>query len=130
MAVLDYGPAPFSSSYFSFDEWGNSWYDANKSPTNPDDELMCWAAAGSNALAWTNWGFPSSESFQNENDIFSYFVDHWKNVGGGAYGAWMWWFEGYNYPNVEVPGGGFWTPPYDLNDYYHLINPTTKLNMI
>jgi hypothetical protein len=122
------GPA-FSLSYYSYDEWGGTWKDANKSITNPDDDLLCWAAAASNVLAWTNWGFPQSQTFQNESDIFSYYVQQWPNVGGGAYAAWSWWFKGQNYDN-GVPGGAFWTPTYDFNEYVHVANGDITMPLI
>jgi hypothetical protein len=61
---------------------GGTWHDAEKSPTNEEDDLMCWAAAASNILAWTGWGYPSGTSFANEDDMFGYYQDHWTDQGG------------------------------------------------
>ena len=59
MIVLGLSNSAFSISYFVYDEWGGTFYDAEKSPTNTEDDLMCWAAAASNILTWTGWGFPT-----------------------------------------------------------------------
>lgn len=94
--------------------WGVNAYDAEKTWHNTDDDDMCWAAAASNILAWTGWGFPAGESFNNEDDIFGYFLDHWPDTGGVMVNGWEWWFDG-----SYMPGGDFWDPPYNLYDYYH-----------
>lgn len=109
-------------SYFGYSEYGGTWYDAEKSPTNTEDDLMCWAAAASNVLAWTGW----SGSFGNDADaIFGYYQDYWTDAGGNAYYGWDWWFDGTNdsqgaagWSQVDVSGGGgFWTT-YNFSEYY------------
>ena len=112
-------------SYFVYDEWGGSYSDAEKSPSNSEDDLMCWAAAASNILAWTGWGNVAGESFSDEDVIFQYFQDHWTDQGGSTYYGWDWWFDGINdsqgasgWSQVDVPGGGFWEPTYHFQDYY------------
>jgi hypothetical protein len=47
---------PLGESYMLFEEWGGNWSDAEKSPSNTEDDNMCWAAAASNMLEWTGWG--------------------------------------------------------------------------
>ena len=49
--------------YFVYNDYGGSWSDAEKNNVNTEDDLMCWAAASSNVLDWTGWGYPASESF-------------------------------------------------------------------
>ena len=44
-----------ATSYYLWDDWGGTYSDAEKSPTNTDDDLMCWAASAANLLAWTGW---------------------------------------------------------------------------
>jgi hypothetical protein len=76
------GPA-FGLSYFGYNDFGGSWYDAEKTLGNTEDDLMCWAATGSNMLTYTGWGFPVGASFSNEDDIFAYFQNHWTDAGTG-----------------------------------------------
>jgi hypothetical protein len=113
-----------ATSYMVYEEWGGSYYDAEKSPTNTEDDLMCWAAAASNILAWTGWGSVVGDA----DTVFQYFQDHWTGAGGNAYYGWEWWFDGSNnsqgrlwerngWSQVDVAGGGFYTD-YDFNDSY------------
>ena len=110
-----------NSSYYVYNQWGGTYYDAEKSPTNTEDDLMCWAASASNILAWTGWG----KSYSSSADaIFAYFQNHWTDAGGSVYYAWDWWFGGTNISQgvsgtsqVDVPGGGFWTG-YSVSDYF------------
>jgi hypothetical protein len=114
--------------------WGVNAYDAEKTLPNSDDDLMCWAAAASNILAWSGWGFPTGESFRSEDDIFGYYQKHWSDQGGLMEYAWDWWFDGTNpsqgwnqaqdddpdsWSQVNVSGGGgFWDPAYAFSDYF------------
>jgi hypothetical protein len=111
-----------SVDYFNYEHFGGTWYDVEKSPTNPNDNNMCWAAASSTILTWTGWGNPCST---NADTIFSYFVNHWTDQGGIMEYAWDWWFDGTNtvqgwsgWAQVDVPGGGFWNGKYDFYEYY------------
>ncbi len=124
------------SSYISYmlcDNWGGNWADAEKVPqddgagnTPPDnlgdeDDELCWAATGSNMMEWTGWGFVST--FDNTDDIFHDFQDHWTDYGYYIEGGLQWWFDGTNpgpggVPTVDVPGSGdFWDPPYAYATY-------------
>jgi hypothetical protein len=102
-------------------DYSDGKYDAKKDPDNTDDNLMCWAAAASNILAWSNWGFPSTESFTDANSIFQHFQEHWKGSTGYVDKAWQWWFNSINDPDIYVQGsGGFWNNPYyNFKDFYH-----------
>jgi len=120
VAVPTVGSALPYTEYFVYDQWGGSWQDVNKSPTNPDDDLMCWAATAANVLAWGGWGtfaYPSSENiFQNINY-------HWTNNAGYMSWVWKWWFNGSaptykSYSNIDVPGGGNYYPTLDFMAYY------------
>ena len=115
------GPA-FGTSYFGYDDWGGTWHDADKTSSNTEDDLMCWAAAASNILAWTGWGYPSGESFSGHDDMFGHFQDHWTDNGGWMDWAWNWWFDGTETSSgsqVDVPGGGSFWPDYNFADYYY-----------
>lgn len=109
------------SSYYVYDQWGGSYQDAEKSPTNTEDDLMCWAAAASNVLTWTGWGSVPGQGFSTADAVFAYFQSHWTDEGGNPTFAWQWWFTGTNpaqgysgWSQVDVPGGGFWGQSYNI----------------
>lgn len=108
---------PTGDSYMLCANWGGDWSDAEKSPTNSDDDYMCWAAAGSNVLEWTGWGLVNG--FSDTDDIFDHHLDHWADAGGWMQWSWNWFFSGYEYGNVDVSGGGNFFPAEDYSDYYH-----------
>lgn len=110
----------YAYSYYLWDDYGGTYSDAEKNPDNTEDDLMCWAAAASNVLAWTGWGAVIGSA----DDIFSYYQDHWTDNGGNPYYAWEWWFNGINssqgepgYSQVDSDGGGFWSATYRYEDY-------------
>ena len=41
---------PRGVAYRNIDYFGHGWVDAEKSPTNYEDDLLCWAAAAANVL--------------------------------------------------------------------------------
>jgi hypothetical protein len=103
-------------------------YDVKKTASNTEDDLMCWAAAASNILAWSKWGFPPTKSFTNASSIFQYFQDHWFDRADFVKNAWKWWFDGKESPNVDVPGGGFWKDtPHTFEKYCHCETDRTKV---
>jgi hypothetical protein len=104
-------------------EYGTGWFDANKTASNTEDDLMCWAAAASNILAWGGWG---TSGLTTEDEIWLNFQDHWTDEGGLMEFGWNWWFNGINptqgqsgWSQVDQPGGGNHFPGLDFNDYYH-----------
>lgn len=110
-----------ATSYFGYDFSTNPILDAEKSPNNTEDDLMCWAAAAANVLVWTGWGDIYST---DEDSIFGYFKDHWTNQGGLMEYGWNWWFDGINpkqgdldWSQEDVEGGNFY-PDEVFNDYY------------
>jgi PKD repeat protein len=128
---------PGGTQYRLFDEWGGVWYDAEKSPTNDDDDLTCWAATASNMLRWTGWGYVAAPegALTDEDEIFAHYLAHWEDQGTLIGIGLQWWLSGEvpsDYPNpphygggadywaeVDVEGGGgFWTG-YDWSDYVH-----------
>lgn len=92
-----------------------TYYDVNKHWQN--DSQLCWAAATSNILAYTNWGFSISVSdgeqgaslFGSEYEVYDYFVEHFTNVGGHAYYAIPWFATG----DYSVKGQSNWAQPDD-----------------
>jgi len=74
--------------YMLFDHFGGRFHDVKKTVASTQDDLMCWAAAASNVLAWTKWGFPSTQTFTDETSIFQYFQDHWVDSVGFVEKAW------------------------------------------
>jgi hypothetical protein len=109
-------------AYKNFEQWGGSWYDAEKRGTS-QDSLMCWAAASSNALAWTGWG--KVNGMTNSDQIFKYYQDHWTNRGADMMSGWNWWFNGEDLDagsptsaHPDVPGGNFY-PSKNFWDYFY-----------
>ncbi len=90
----------FGGSYFVFQEWGGTWQDADKTFSNQDDSLMCWAAAAANVLKWGHWDTANCDTAAS---IFAIFHDHWTNGTGSPVVAWQWWFNGR--PTVHSESG-------------------------
>jgi hypothetical protein len=125
-----------TGSYLPYgDTYGVGWFDANKTYSNGDDDLMCWAAAAANILAWGNWNY-AMPAFTTEDPIFQHYQDHWSDQGGLMEFGWSWWIDGINpsqywnspeddadgWSQVDVPDGvpenGFW-PQYSFYNYYY-----------
>ena len=119
--VFGVGASPsFSATYFIYDQYGGTWHDANKTAANTEDDLMCWAAAASNILAWGHWG---TAVYNTTDLIFKHFQDHWTDAGGYPSWAWKWWFDGSPPPyntasHPDVPGGGKFYPTLNFYDYF------------
>ncbi len=123
--LLSTGTAVTASSYYIYSEFGGRYYDAEKNPFNLQDDSMCWAAAASNILAWTGWGYAAGRGFSSEDQMFAHFQDHWTDNGGNALYAWEWWFSGvhssptgFGFAVVDVLGGGGFWPNENLSGYY------------
>ncbi len=115
---------PTGESYMLVDNWGGTWHDAEKSPSNTEDDLLCWAATASNVLAWTGWG--DVDGMTNSDENFAYFQDHWTDAGSLMRFGWEWWLDGTNssqgwsgWSQVDVAGGGFY-PSDSYGDYAHI----------
>jgi len=113
---------PTGVSYMLYQAWGGTWVDAEKTPSDTEDDLHCWAAAASNVLAWTGWGLVGGMT--NTDQMFQYFQDHWTDQGGLMQFGWDWWFDGTNdsqgwgnWAQVDVPGGGFYLSE-DFDSYF------------
>ncbi len=122
IALVWFANSAYATSYYGYNDFGGTWHDTNKSDTNTDDDLLCWAASAANILDWANWDTPT---YDTEDKIFANYQEHWTDGVGRADIAWQWWFDGtettyYNWASVDKPGGGnhfstagsFW-------DYYH-----------
>ena len=94
-----------------------SFYDVNKNGVG--DSAFCWAAAASNVLAYTNWGFaaktagvtPSVPRFFFDSDIFSCFVGNFTNEAGKPDHGLDWFLTGNYAPTgwtgwAQVRGNG------------------------
>jgi hypothetical protein len=126
-----------ATSYLLHDSFGGTYFDAEKSANNSEDDLMCWAASTANVLAWTGWGYPSRESFTTEDDIFQYFQNHWTDGGGSIYYGLDWWFDGENdlpgttgVSQVDVSGGGFWSGETFSNYYKYFPDNSSAMENI
>jgi hypothetical protein len=113
-------PCGATSFYLVYNQWGGTWQDANKTAANTEDDLMCWAAAASNVLAWGGWGTPT---YNTAAKIFTHFQDHWTdNTGFTGYG-YEWWIDGYSPQStsmsyVDVPGSGNFYPTLNFYNYF------------
>lgn len=112
-AVLSQPASASRVDLMLFDLWGGTWHDAEKSPDNGQDDLMCWAAAAANVLEWTGWADAAGITGGTDS-VFAYFQDHWTDKGGLMEFGWHWWFRGTNpsegwsgWSQVDVPGGNF-----------------------
>jgi hypothetical protein len=108
--------------YRIFDYWGGAWVDAEKD-TQAGDDLLCWAGAASNVLAWTGWG--QVGGMTTTDQIFQYYQDHFTDAGSLPQFGWNWWFDGTNpaagwsgWAQVDVSGGNFY-PSYSPYEYIH-----------
>ena len=132
MAPLDYdgyvppvgSGTPTGTAYMLTDNHGGSWVDAEKSPSNNEDDLMCWAAAASNVLEWSGWA--SSAGTGDTDSTFGYFQDHWTDEGSLMEFGWEWFFDGTNnsqgwtdWSQVDVAGGGFYPQENFYGDLFH-----------
>ena len=132
MAPLDYdgyvppvgSGTPTGTAYMLTDNHGGSWVDAEKSPSNNEDDLMCWAAAASNVLEWSGWA--SSAGTGDTDSTFGYFQDHWTDEGSLMEFGWEWFFDGTNsrqgwigWSQVDAAGGGFYPQENFYDDWFH-----------
>jgi len=111
--------APISGRYMLTEHWGGKWTDVEKSPRNRDDDNMCWAAACSNALAWTGWSRVNGTTM-SADQVFQYYVSHWTDAGSLTQFGLYWWFNGDNpgqswngWAHVDVKGGNFFGQYYE-----------------
>ena len=126
ISTMCFAPVVFGATYLGYEEWGGTYRDAEKSPSNTEDDELCWAAASSNLLDWTSWGYAPGESFTGTDDMFGYYQDHWTDVPGHQLYGMGWWFDGINpaqgqsgWAQVDVTGGNFWEPEYEFDNYVH-----------
>ena len=84
----------------------SGWYDINKI-WDGDDDVLCWAAAAGNVLAYTGWN-----GGMTANGIFQHYRDHWTDGTGNTWVGIEWFFEGTTTGSMpgtatqDVPGGG------------------------
>jgi hypothetical protein len=124
-----------ATNYMLFTAWGGTWTDVDKSTTNTEDDLLCWAATTSNMLQWTGWG--NAGGMTSADAIFTYFQNHWTDQGGHQYYGGDWWFDGTNtmqgtpgWAQVDVAGGGFYTSQNYGNYIHYSSTVSTSLSTI
>ncbi len=136
---------PSGSGYFLWEEHGGWWSDAEKvpgddgkmnpAPDNPGDEddLLCWAAAASNMLEYTGWGFVGG--MDTPDEFLDYFEDHVTDNGSAIEYGIEWWFNGNlpwpgaNWSNEDVPGGDFWDIPH-IPSLYTFVNNDDSMALL
>ena len=116
------GAPAANGRFLAHDRYDVSWPDAEKSPNNSDDDKMCWAAAASNVLEYTGWGFV--DGMTNADEVFAYFQTHYSNAGGWSDGAWQFWFDIMSDPCTgarwETTSGGSFFPYEPEGAYGHV----------
>lgn len=121
ISLAGLGDRALGNSYYGYEQWGGMWSDANKTLSNQNDDLMCWAATAANVLAWGGWTIPSSNT---ASSIFQNFQDHWTDQASLMNYGWSWWLNGTPPPNgqggsqVDVSGGGNYFPNKTFSNYF------------
>jgi len=124
--------------YRLWEHHGGFWADAEKSPTNDEDDLLCWAATCSNMLEWTGWGFTGGMEQGNTDNFFTYYIDHTTDLGSLNEFGLEWWFNGYlhcpdpaDWSQEDVQGADFWSSSYLWSNYVHVswANTLTMANI-
>jgi len=119
-----------ATSYFGYESFGGTWYDANKTLGNTLDDPYCTVGAASNVLMYTGW----NAGFNNEADVFNEFLDLWgtSNLSNeltlrnslslwlnGTYRYWTNWPTSYE-DRVDTSGNGDFYPDDLFSDYFHI----------
>lgn len=110
---------PTGESYFLHENFGGFWADVEKR-ANPNDDSLCWAAASSNMLEWTGWGFVGDMTYRSADDFFDYYKGHVSNHGSQINYGLKWWLSGeldsnwlsdifIDWSEEVVDHDGFWT---------------------
>ena len=127
LVMNHYGDGFLDKSVASkWDEVSQSWYaDTEKLDRYGSvygDSVLCWAAAASNALFAQGWATGITVSgapvFKTEDDVFKYYAENWRDLGGFSSDGVGWWinqsvlyvnyFNDIYLKNSSDPGGGFW----------------------
>jgi hypothetical protein len=89
--------------------------DVNKSSSDSDDDMLCWAAAASNLISHGGYHVDSQGAPLTVKQTFLYYEDHWTDQGGWAYYGLYWFMTGTNlgphnssWATVTSPGGNFY----------------------
>lgn len=110
--------------YMLTDNYGGRWTDVEKSPTNSDDDEMCWAATASNMLVWAGWG--ATVGNPTADQVFQYYCNHFSDAGSRPEFGIQWWFNGTNpaqgysgWAQIQVAGGNFFSSQ-SVSSYCHV----------
>jgi hypothetical protein len=126
----------YSTPYYGYSSIGGTWYDANKTLSNPLDDPFCGTAAASNVLMYTGW----NAGFSNAGAIFAEFQNKWGSSGielsvknswslwlNGTYTVWTNWPTSY-VESVDVSGRGNFYPGNPFATYFH--TETNQSNLL
>ncbi|MBQ9874289.1 MAG: hypothetical protein IJM30_07480 [Thermoguttaceae bacterium] len=129
LATIDV-PATLQNLNFQTDVF----YDAEKG--NYAQSKLCWAAGAANALVYSGWADSTitvdqggtSVSFDDEDDVYEYFVANFDNTGSSALYAFEWFITG-DYDPMGVSGwaeptsgsGGFYASA-DIDNYLSFVH--------
>ena len=101
----------------------STWYDVDKSHSDPNDDYLCWAAADSNILTWGGWTVPS-QNLSNQQQMFNYYEQHWTDQGSWMQYGWQWYLNGTlppatpGFAQVKANGGNFF-PSSSFSNYFY-----------
>ena len=108
----------------------SGWFDAEKDNVNTEDDLLCWAAAAANILAWSGWD--GDGSFADEDAIFDKLdAEDPIDAGGWMNYAWQFWFDGSQLGGHF--GGsthtGYYTPAEYTANYFSGMDTSNAMTM-
>lgn len=115
---------PVGDTFLIWEVFGGGWWsDAEKSPSDTEDDLLCWAATLSNIMEYTGWGYVGG--MDTPDETLDYIAAHTTDQGTTIDLAFQWWVTGElpvpgsGWAVEDVQGGGFW-PGYDWSAYTHV----------
>jgi hypothetical protein len=134
--ILVFTNLAYSTPYYGYSSIGGTWYDANKTLSNPLDDPFCGTAAASNVLMYTGW----NAGYSSSGAIFAAFLNAnaWvsNNNNNDPYpisltvrNSWSLWLNATyivytTYPTIYVvkadaSGSGNFYPNNPFATYYH-----------
>ena len=93
---------PIGETYLNYDVFGGWWSDAEKSPSDTDDDNLCWAATIANIMEYTGWGYVGG--MDTPDETLDYYGAHTTDQGTTIDYAFAWWFTGRIYMSRVVVG--------------------------
>ncbi len=115
---------PEGDTFLVWEAFGGGWWsDAEKSPSDPEDDDLCWAATLANIMEYTGWGYVGD--MDTPDETLDYIGAHVTDQGTTIDLAFQWWVTGVlpvpgdGWAVEDVEGGAFW-PGYDWSAYTHV----------